>query len=86
MAILDFIKKSDPAGCARSMKLIAKSDTVASVTGPHRGFFIEAESTLKIVTVSDDTITATFPAGYNPIMVKQVFSTGSDAVNVWGLI
>lgn len=86
MSNIENAKRTDLSGAARSMKLITKGDTVDSTTGPHRGFFIQAAATLKITTYSNDEITATFPAGYNPIIIKRVWSTGSDAVSVWGLI
>lgn len=85
MAVADFLKQFDPAGCSRKMDLITKNDSAE--TGNYRGFFIEAASTLKIVPYGQsDAVTALFPAGYNPIMIKQVYSTGSDAVDVYGLI
>lgn len=85
MSVVDYLKMFDPAGCARKMELITKAD--GAETGNYRGFFIAAAATLKLVPYGqDNAITVLFPAGYNPIMIKQVWSTGSDAVDVYGLL
>ena len=77
------------------MELVTKSDTVeipySGTTGTVRGFYVtgtdlSTKVTLKIVDEIGNTITEGFPPfSYNPISIKQVFSTGSDAVNVYAL-
>ena len=74
--------KSDPAN---HVFLVTKSDTT-DMPNVSRALLVDADMTAKIVTVGGETVES-FPLqkGYNPVRVSRIYSTGTDAGDIFAL-
>ncbi len=71
---------------SRAAKLITPNDSVNLLTP--RALYVGDQGDVSVIMADDDTdtpITFAGMIGFNPIMVKRVLSTGTDADNIIAL-
>lgn len=85
------VRSMDPTAPGWSLLLVTKSDTVAikdASSNPvvSRALLVNQDTTAKL-TMADGTVVASVPLqkGYNPLRVRQVWSTGTDVVSVYAV-
>ncbi len=77
------MRTSNP-GLVENAAALAKSDTVeVAVTS---GIRVETSGSVKMVFLGGGTVTFSLTAGIDyPYRIKQIYSTGTDAITVYGL-
>lgn len=88
MSITDRFLKKDGGSTAPARKAIpvTTSDSDLLVSIP-RGLYIGVSGDVKVTLADDNTavIFKSVPVGLLPVMVKQVFATGTTATNILAL-
>ena len=71
------------------LRKVSGSDTVDLPDGPCRGLLVGTAGNARIIDASGFDVTASnlvpLQAGYNPIQVLRIYSTGLTASNIWAL-
>lgn len=74
---------------AAAVVLVSASDTVDLPRGPCRALLVGTAGAARIMdgegTDTGGSNLVPLQAGYNPIQVKRIFSTGLTAANIWAL-
>jgi hypothetical protein len=75
------------SGAARSIVPVTPSDVADLPNGISRGILIGTAGPTNGVTLTDASGTkrdnVPLQQGWNPIAVKRIWSTGTDATNIW---
>ena len=74
--------RSDPA---MACVAVTPADDTDLPGGVCRSLLLGAAGAVKITDASGNTTTPTMPAGYNPIQVVRVWSTGTTATGIHAL-
>jgi hypothetical protein len=65
------------------LRSVTPSDTVDISDGPCRALNVSATGTLSVIAAADtDAVAITVVKGWNPVAVRRVRSTGSDAMTI----
>lgn len=71
---------------ARTVVPVTASDTVNLLDGPCRALLVGTAGVATVIDSDGNTVSLlALQAGYNPVSVRRVFSTGLTAANIWAL-
>lgn len=59
-------------------------DDNANLDFTTRGIYVFSGGTLHVITKAGSDVTVSVNAGYHPIRVKKIYSTGTTATGLWG--